>query len=47
MGLRKLKVIFNKGTEFEEVFELVITKVEENHEKDITTCEIESEGLAF
>ena len=48
MGLRKLKVIFNKGiTDEEAVFEFVITNVFDNHENDILTCEVESEGLAF
>jgi len=47
VGLRKLKVIFNKDTEVEHVFEFIITNVTETHERDILTCEIESEGLAF
>jgi len=46
-SLRKIKVIFNKGTDNEGVFEFVITSVTETHDKDILTCEIESEGLAF
>ena len=33
VGLRKLKVIFNKLTEDEEVYEFVITNVKETHEK--------------
>jgi len=45
--MRKLKVIFNKGTEDEGVFEFLITKVTESHEADQLICEIESEGLAF
>jgi len=28
-------------------FEFIITNVTETHERDILTCEIESEGLAF
>jgi len=46
-SLRKVKIIFNKGTINEAVFEFVITSVTETHERDILTCEIESEGLAF
>lgn len=47
LGLRKLKVIFNKLTEDEQVFEFVITNTHENHEGDVLTCEVEAEGLAF
>lgn len=51
-GLRKLKVIFNKGEyPIEEaskhVFEFVIMDISESHESDILTCEIKAEGLAF
>ena len=46
-GLRKIKVIFNKMTEDEHVFEFVIINVSETHENNIRTCEIECEGLAF
>lgn len=51
-GLRKIKVIFNKGEyPIEEasshVFEFVIMNVEEGHDKDILTCEVEADGLAF
>ena len=46
-NLRKLKLIFNKYTEDEKVFEFVIIDVNENHEKDIVTCEVAAEGLAF
>jgi hypothetical protein len=46
-GLRKIKVIFNKDTDIEEVFEFLIINIKESHEKDILTCEIECEGLAF
>lgn len=45
--LRKVKVIFNKNTNEEEVFELLITKVTEKHEGFELTCEVETEGLAF
>ena len=47
INLRKIKVIFNKQTPDEEVFEFLITKVNEVHEQDILTCEITCEGLAF
>lgn len=46
-GMRKIKVIFNKGNVEQETFEFVIIKVTEKHEGDITTCEVECEGLAF
>lgn len=46
-NLRKLKVIFNKKTADERVFEFIITKVTENHEGFEKTCEVEGEGLAF
>ena len=46
-GLRKIKVIFNKMTEDEQVFEFVIINISETHENNIRTCEIECEGLAF
>ena len=51
-GLRKIKVIFNKG-EFpiteasKHVFEFVIMDVEDSHENDILTCDVSAEGLAF
>ena len=46
-NLRKLKVIFNKKTEDEMVFEFLITKVTESHEGFEKKCSIEGEGLAF
>jgi len=51
-GLRKIKVIFNKGEytaaeASEHVFEFVIMNVEDEHDKDILTCEVEADGLAF
>ena len=46
-GLRKLKVILNKGTVDEEVFEFVIINITESHSGDVLTCEVEAEGLAF
>ena len=46
-NLRKLKVIFNKKTEDEEIFEFIITKVTEKHDGFSKLCEVEGEGLAF
>ena len=47
VNLRKLKVIFNKKTLDEKVFEFLITKVTEEHQNGTLICHIESEGLAF
>lgn len=47
VNLRKLKVIFNKKTRDEKVFEFLITKVTEEHQNGTLICRIESEGLAF
>jgi len=47
MAMRKIKVIFNKATVNEGVFEFLITGLTESHENDELICEIESEGLAF
>lgn len=46
-SLRKIKVIFNKRTEDEEVFEFVILEVEESHEGFEKYCSVKCEGLAF
>ena len=46
-NLRKIKVIFNKSTPDEEIFEFVITDVQEQHDGLKKYCEIECEGLAF
>lgn len=46
-NLRKIKVIFNKGEEGEEIFEFVINKITETHENGQLHCSIEAEGLAF
>ena len=46
-NMRKLKVIFNMGTDDEAVFEFLITKVTESHENHELKCEITAEGLAF
>ena len=47
VNMRKLKVIFNKLTADEKIFEFIITEVVENHENGELICEIKSEGLAF
>ena len=44
---RKVKVIFNKDTSDEAVFEFIILDVNEVHDNDILTCEVKCEGLAF
>lgn len=46
-SMRKVKVIFNKATDDEAVFEFLIVDVKETHENDILTCELKCEGLAF
>ena len=46
-GMRKIKVIFNKTTDVERVFEFLITKVTKSHENDKPQCDVHCEGLAF
>lgn len=46
-NLRKIKVIFYKGSARQRIFEFVITKVTETHDGFEKTCEVECEGLAF
>ena len=46
-GLRKIKVIFNKGNANKKIFEFLITKITEDHEADHLFCSVECEGLAF
>ena len=46
-NMRKIKVIFNKTTQDEEIFEFIITKITESHEGKTKYCEVESGGLAF
>ena len=46
-NLRKIKIILNKGEESEEVYEFLIIKVEERHDKDQLYCDITCEDLAF
>lgn len=47
VNLRKIKVIYNKQTSDEQVFEFIISKITETHEKDILTCNISCDGLPF
>ena len=54
VDMRKIKVIFNKEANFvagdkvkDNVFELIITDVQERHEKDELYCDIYCEGLIF
>ena len=46
-NLRKIKVIFNKDTQYERVFEFIITKVTDEHNNDELYCNVVCEGLAF
>ena len=47
INLRKVKVIFYKGTDRQAISEFVITKVEESHEGFEKYCSVDCEGLAF
>ena len=47
VDLRKIKVIFNKNTPEQEIYEFIITNVKEQHEGQKKICEVECEGLAF
>lgn len=47
IGMRKIKVIFNKMTDDEQVFDFLITKVTEEHTDNTLMCKVECEGLAF
>lgn len=47
-NMRKIKVIFNKKREDEEVFEFLITNIEMEHSGDVPMCKISCDnGLAF
>lgn len=46
-NMRKVKIIFNKKTNDEEVFEFIINKVTEEHEGYSKYCNVECSGLAF
>ena len=47
LNTRKVKVILNKKTDDEEIYEFVIDKVTERHEQDELFCDVECSGLAF
>ena len=47
LNTRKVKVILNKQTDDEEIYEFVIDKVTERHEHDELFCDVECSGLAF
>ena len=47
VNLRKLKLIFNKGEEGEEIIEFIINNVIETHTDGQLRCEVTAEGLAF
>ena len=46
-NLRKIKIILNKHSTDEEVFEFLITKVTEEHKNNQLICKVACEGLAF
>lgn len=46
-GMKKIKVVFNKATKDEKVYEFSIIKVTELHEDDSIYYDVECEGLAF
>lgn len=47
VGMRKLRIFFNKGDEDEQVYDFIITKVEESHENGVLTCKVEAESTPF
>ena len=47
VDMRKIKLIFNKGSDTEKVYEFLIVKVNERHVKDELFCDVSCEGLAF
>lgn len=47
INMRKIKVIFDKDEALPRVYEYIITKISESHDKDILQCEVTCEGLAF
>ena len=46
-NMHKLKVIFNKTTEHERVFEFLVTNVDNEHTSDEVDISVKAEGLAF
>ena len=47
VNMHKIKLIFNKKTADESVFEFLITKIDEAHDKNEVIYDITCEGLAF
>ena len=47
VNMCKIKVVFNKNTTDEKVFEFLITNIDEIHQNDELYCEVSGEGLAF
>ena len=47
LNTRKVKVILNKQTDNEEIYEFVIDKVTEEHDRDEFYCDVDCSGLAF
>ena len=47
VNMRKIKVIFSKGSAEEEIFEFIISQVKETHTGSTLNCEITASGLAF
>ena len=45
--MRKIKVTFNRHTEFERTFEFLIINVNESHNGDKLYCNVKCEGIAF
>jgi len=45
--MHKLKVIFNKGTNDEGIFEFLVTSVAHDHNVDELDLTVKAEGLAF
>jgi len=46
-NLRKLKVIFNKFTSDERIFEFIITGISDSHDGFTKICQVTGDGLAF
>lgn len=45
--MRKIKVTYNKNTQYEKTFEFIITELEERHTSDQLYCDVTCSGLAF
>ena len=46
-NMHKLKIVFNKNTEYEAIFEFLVVSVTEDHNRDEVDITVKSEGLAF